>query len=66
MTASVIRFPARRVRSVRILHGPHGWLVAWRDRGWLHGTRSAALADAREIAAAHGVDVLDDSGETKR
>jgi hypothetical protein len=57
VTAAVIRFPIHPVRVVPSDEG--AWLVEWRGRGWLHGTKADAMADAQTIAAAHGERVLD-------
>jgi hypothetical protein len=35
--------------------GDFGWYVIAGSYGWLHGTRDAALADARAIARGFGV-----------
>ena len=51
MTAPVIRFPARRSAAVWLPQAHEdGWLVLARDHGWLHGSYSDALEDARWLA----------------
>ena len=51
MTATIIRFPARRAAAVWLLQAREGgWLVLARGRGWLHGSHADALADARWLA----------------
>jgi hypothetical protein len=52
MTAVVVRFPPRRIRSILIVREREGdgWLVLANSHGWLHGDRRAALADARWLA----------------
>jgi hypothetical protein len=60
MTAGVVlHFP---IHPVRLVPTEDGWLVEWRGCGWLHATKSAAVTDAKTIAAAHGERVLDCSG----
>ena len=50
MSASVIPFPQRSPFVVRVEREGPAWLVVCRDHGWLHGDRSAAIADANTIA----------------
>jgi hypothetical protein len=61
MTAAIIRFP---IHPVRVVPTDDGWLVEWRGWGWLHATKTAALADAQTIATAHGERVLDCSDQS--
>jgi hypothetical protein len=56
-TARILPFPLRGPFAVRIEREPPAWLVICRDHGWLHGSREAALADAKRIAAGFGVAV---------
>ena len=55
MSASVIPFPQRSPFVVRVEREGPAWLVVCRDHGWLHGDRSAAIADANTIARGFGV-----------
>jgi hypothetical protein len=55
MTAAIIRFP---IRPVCVVPTEDGWLVQWRDCGWLHATKTVAMMDAQTIAAAHGERVV--------
>jgi hypothetical protein len=51
MTSAVIRFPPRRSAAVWLLQPREGgWLVLARGHGWLHGSRSDALANASWLA----------------
>jgi hypothetical protein len=51
MTAAIVRFPARRIAAVWIMQTSEGaWLVLARGHGWLHGSRSDALANANWLA----------------
>ena len=55
MTAAVIRFP-RRSAAVWLLPAREGgWVVMAGGNGWLHGSRSDALADACWLAANTGL-----------
>jgi hypothetical protein len=55
MTSAVVRFPARRIAAVWLLQASEGgWLVLARGHGWLHGSRSDALANARWLARNFG------------
>jgi hypothetical protein len=55
-SAVVIPFPKRH-RFVVVTPAEGAWLVTWRGCGWLHGSLNDALADAAQIATAHGVAV---------
>jgi hypothetical protein len=49
MTAHIVPFPTRTVVIRKIPEG--GWLVLGeRGHGWLHGSRSSAIEDARWLA----------------
>jgi hypothetical protein len=51
MTAPIVRFPVRHAACVWLVRQGEAWLVLVRGHGWLHGSYSAALADARWLAA---------------
>jgi hypothetical protein len=55
MSARVILFPQRAPLVVRVEREGPAWLVTCRNHGWLHGDRSAAIADANTIARGFGV-----------
>jgi hypothetical protein len=59
MSARVLRFPPRRMAAVFVCQerAGEGWLALAGPYGWLHGTRDAALEDAREVAASFGIPV---------
>jgi hypothetical protein len=57
MSARIIPFP-KKFHPVWVAPTEDGWLVIWRSCGWLHATKNMALADAAEIAAAHGTRVM--------
>jgi hypothetical protein len=59
MTAAVIHFPLRRVRSILIVRerDGDGWFVLARGHGWLHGDRCSALRDAHWLARNLGLPV---------
>lgn len=61
MTASVLRFPERGPFSIKVeIDRESGaWLVLAKSHGWLHDTRSAALAEAEEIARGFGIAVVE-------
>jgi hypothetical protein len=64
--AIIIKYPPRGrfvldVRVERERDG-EGWLALKDACGWLHDDFSAAIADAREIAAGYGVGVLSSAG----
>jgi hypothetical protein len=61
VTAIIIPFPSRHPFHVRIERedGSGAWLVVCRDHGWLCGSRHEAAREAREIAAGHGVVVVE-------
>jgi hypothetical protein len=48
MMHRILRFPLRRVGAILVCRecNDDGWLVLHGSRGWLHGNRRAALADA--------------------
>jgi hypothetical protein len=50
MTARVVQFPPRRLRAVWILPLTDSWLVLCGERGWLHGSFSDAVDDAKWLA----------------
>jgi hypothetical protein len=57
MTASILQFPQRHKRSIRVVRerAGAGWLVLTpRGHGWLHGSYASAIADAQWLAANHG------------
>lgn len=49
MTATLAHFPPRRASAIFVCpeRDGEGWLVVARGHGWLHGSRSDALEDAR-------------------
>jgi hypothetical protein len=55
MTARILHFPQRGPFNVTVAREGPAWLVVTRDHGWLHGSRDAALADAKQIAGGFGV-----------
>jgi hypothetical protein len=55
---TVLRFPPRRLAAVFLLATADGWLVlAPRGHGWLHGSLSAARADARWLSDNFGLPI---------
>jgi hypothetical protein len=52
MTAAVMRFPLRRVRSILVVRerDGDGWFVLACDHGWLRGDRRSALRDAHWLS----------------
>jgi hypothetical protein len=50
MTARVIRFPPRCSHAIWITREDTAWIVLAGAHGWLHGSRSDALATARWLA----------------
>jgi hypothetical protein len=52
MTAHLIRFPLRRVRSILVVRerDGDGWFVLARGHGWLHGDRRSAFAEAHWLS----------------
>jgi hypothetical protein len=53
----VIRFPGRHIACVWLLREGVGFLVLARGHGWLHGSRSEAIADAQWLAANLGLPI---------
>jgi hypothetical protein len=58
MSASILRFPPRRIVSIRVEREDDAWIVLARKHGWIHGSRAAAIADANELARGFGVTVV--------
>jgi hypothetical protein len=55
---NLIRFPPRRSGVVWLLRAHEGgWLVLASGHGWLHGSRSDALATARWLAGNLGLPI---------
>jgi hypothetical protein len=56
--AHIVRFPPRRSAVVWLLRACEGgWLVLHGAHGWLHGSRAAALEDARWLADNFGLPI---------
>ena len=69
MSATVIQFPARRYRHVRIERQAGdlvGWFVISGEHGWLHPDWHSAFRDARELAANLGVAIRSSAGRVTR
>lgn len=56
MTASIIRFPLRRVASILVVRERDGagWLTLCGSCGWLLGSPTDAIAEAKSLACNFG------------
>jgi hypothetical protein len=57
--ATIIRFPDRGPFIVRIEREGCAWVVICRHHGWIFGSRTEAVADARMLACGFGVAVAE-------
>jgi hypothetical protein len=56
--ASVLRFPDRAARCIRIVReAAGGWLVLARGHGWIHGDRRSARSDAQWLGLNLGLPI---------
>jgi hypothetical protein len=64
VAAIVIRFPPRRASAIFLCEerDGDGWLVLARGHGWLHGSRSDALENARWLARNLGFSIIRELG----